>query len=216
MPTFYTPPGYSGTAELTASNGLSVIAAARWNFSQAGYNDQATFGVSMGWPDKAQGVYYYGTDDVPQPMYSGELHLSATDWPIAVVGNTLTSYYDPETGITYPATKCRITVTGHWDIVRQVNSNSFNSFGVLYNGLTNTNQGSRSMSPYLLNYTAPTVVYVIQGSSVQGGAQNTFSGQEFWCKITEYVSSDNSNKEFQSNSIVRPVWSYAYAKSWQI
>ena len=213
---FYTPPGYSGTSDLTASTGLNIIADARWSFSQQGFNDGATFGVSMGWPDSTRGNYYYGTNDTPQPMYSGELHLSAENWTIAVVGNTLTSYTVPGTGITYPSSQCRITVTGQWNIVRQPNSNSWNSIGVIYTGLTDTDAGSRAMHPWLLDYQSQQAVYVIQGADVTGGAINTFSDHEFWCKITESVTSNNSNYEFQSNSIARPVWSYSYSKSWEI
>jgi hypothetical protein len=29
------------------------------------------------------------------------------------------------------------------------------------------------------------------------------------------VSTENSNREFQSNTITRPVWAYSYVKQWQ-
>lgn len=200
MPTFITPPGYSGTAELTASNGLGIVSPGLWRFSQAGYNDGATFGLSLTYPSPTDGE---------------ELHLSATDWPIAVVGNTLTEYVDPDTAIVYPATQCRILVTGFWLVTRNPNSNSFNSVGVNYSGSTTTDLGDRTMSPYLLSFQSPSATYVIQGSAVDGGARNTFSSHEFFCRIRESTSSPNSNKEYQSNSISRPVWVYSYSKSWQ-
>jgi hypothetical protein len=71
------------------------------------------------------------------------------------------------------------------------------------------------MNPYLLNYSSPTATYVIQGSGVDGGAQNTFTSHVFECRATETAVSTNSNKEFQSNTITRPVWAYTYSKSWQ-
>ena len=217
MSTFITPVGYSGTAELTASNGLVIIQQSRWTFSQQGYNDGATFGVSLSWPDRAVGQFSYGIPAQQiQPESSGELHLEATNWNIAVIGNDLTDYTDPDTHITYPASKCRISVTGSWNVIRQPNSNSWNSIGVFYNGLTNTDQGDRSMNPWLLNYTAPTVSYVIQGADVTGGAIDTFSSHLFYCKCIHSTTSNNSNREYQSNSIARPVWIYSYAKSWQI
>ena len=152
---FYTPPGYSGQAELTASNGLEILDQGRWRFSQAGYNDGATFGLGLSWPDKTlRGQYDYGPNSAPiQPQTGGLLHLSATNWPIAVVGNTLQSYYNPDTGETYPATQCRIQVTGQWLVVRQQNSNSFNSQGCDYSGRTTTDLGDREMVfPNLLTY----------------------------------------------------------------
>jgi hypothetical protein len=198
---FYTPPGYSGTAELTASNGLIIDNFGIWKFSQAGYNDGATFGLTL---------------SSPRPLDGEELQLSAENWNIAVVGNTLTEYYDPNTGQTYTADQCRIQVIGQWVVIRQVNSNSWNSIGVNYTGLTSTDQGDRSMNPYLLNLSTVPVSYVIQGPDVTGGAQDTFSSHRFYCRITETAAGVNSNKEFTSNTIARPVWIYSYAKSWEI
>jgi len=198
MPTFVTP--YSGSAELTASNGLEIVDAGLWRFSQAGYNDGATFGLSLTHPD---------------PTNGGLLYLRGEDWTIAVVGNELTSYTDPATSEFYPADTCRITVTGNWLVVRQQNSNSYNSFNISYVGLTQTDLGDREMSPSLLTYSSPTAQYVIQGSAVTGGAVDTFSTQVFECKVTESSSSTNSNREYQSNTITRPVFVYSYSKSWQ-
>ena len=198
MPTFITP--YSGSAELTANTGLTVVDQGLWRYSQAGYNDGATFGLSLGHPN---------------PVSGGLLHLRAQNWPIAVIGNQLTAYTDPDTGQTYPSAACRIVVTGSWSVIRQPNSNSYNSFGVSWVGLTETDQGGREMNPYLLSYRSPVAQYVIQGSAVAGGAQNTFSNHVFECRATESATSDNSNREFQSNTIVRPVWIYNYSKSWQ-
>jgi hypothetical protein len=217
MSTFITPPGYSGTAELTASNGLTVIKQGSWKFSQAGYNDGATFGLSLGWPmspDNAEVTY--GAPPPPHsPITGGELHLSAQDWTIATIGNSLISYTDPTTHITYPADVCRILVTGRWQVIRQINSNSWNGVGIRYNATTVTDQGSRDMNPYLLSYTSAQVSYVIQGADVDGGAQDTFSDHVFECRATEQASTTNSNGEFQSNSITRPVWEYSYSMSWQ-
>jgi hypothetical protein len=53
MPTFVTP--YSGSAELTANTGLTVVDAGLWRYSQAGYNDGATFGLSLGHPNPLSG-----------------------------------------------------------------------------------------------------------------------------------------------------------------
>ena len=198
---FYTPAGYTGVAELTASTGLSIDDQGLWRFSQAGYNDGATFGLSL---------------TFPKPESGGRLHLSSQNWPIAVVGNELTSYYNPETGDTYPASQCRIQVVGRWYVIRRPNSNSWNSIGVSWTGHTHTDQGNREMSPYLLTYYTEYVTYTIQGADVTGGAENTFSDHEFYCRITETASSDNSNKEFQSNTISRPAWQYTYTKSWEI
>jgi hypothetical protein len=198
---FYTPPGYTGQAELTASTGLAVVDQGLWRFSQAGYNDGATFGLSL---------------TAPSPTNGGNLDLSATDWPIATVGNELTSYTDPDSGQTYPPSQCRIQVIGRWQIVRQPNSNSFNSIGVTWAGHTHTDQGDRAVGPYLLNYISDYAVYVIQGADVTGGAQDTFSNHDFYCNFTESATTDNSNKEFQSNTIIRPIWAYTYTKSWEI
>jgi hypothetical protein len=110
---------------------------------------------------------------------------------------------------------CRIVVTGAWSVVRQQNSNSYNSFNITYIGTTVTDLGDRDMSPYLLNYASPQATYVIQGAGVAGGAQDTFSDHMFECRVTESAASTNSNKEFQSNTVTRPVWVYTYSKSWQ-
>jgi hypothetical protein len=198
MPTFITP--YSGSAELTANSGLNTIDSGLWRYSQAGYNDGATFGLSLGQPN---------------PLSGGLLHLRGVDWPIAVIGNELTSYTDPDTSTTYGPDVCRIVVTGAWQVIRQQNSNSYNSFNITYNANTFTNLGDRDMNPYLLNYGSPTATYIIQGSAVDGGAVDTFSSQVFEFKATESAASTNSNKEFQSNTIVRPVFVYNYSKSWQ-
>jgi hypothetical protein len=198
MPTFITP--YSGSAELTASNGLSVIDPGLWRFSQQGYNDGATFGLSLGHPN---------------PLSGGLLHLRAEDWAIAVIGNELTSYTDPDTSITYGPELCRIVVTGAWQVIRQQNSNSYNSFNITYSATTATDLGDREMNPYLLSYLSPAATYVIQGSGVAGGAQDTFTNHVFEFRATETAASTNSNKEFQSNTITRPVWTYTYSKSWQ-
>jgi hypothetical protein len=198
MPTFVTP--YSGSEELTASNGLSVIDAGLWTFGRQGYNDGATFGLSLGHPN---------------PLSGGLLHLRAEDWPIAEVGNELTSYTDPDTSITYGPELCRIVVTGAWQVIRQQNSNSYNSFNITYSATTATDLGDRSMNPYLLSFVSPTATYIIQGAGVDGGAQDTFTTRVFECRATETAASTNSNREFQSNTITRPVWAYTYSKSWQ-
>lgn len=209
MSTFVTP--ITGTAELTSSTGLQIISSGLWLFSQAGFNDGATWGVSLGGPTRSAPGAPAATID------SGLLHLQATNWTIAGTGNTLTSYTDPTTSQTYGPERCRIVVTGYWSVPRRPNSNSFNSTGVIYTGLTETDEGQRSMNPFLLNYqTYAPVSYVIQGSAVSGGAQDTFSSHVFYCKCTESATTDNSNREFQSNSIARPAWIYTYSKSWQI
>lgn len=201
MSTFYTPPGFSGSAELTAANGLQVIDQGLWRYSQAGYNDGATFGLSL---------------THPSPLDGKELHLRAQGWTISGVGNQLTEYIDPQTQQVYPADTCRITVTGNWQVIRQANSNSYNSFGVSWNAKTLTNLGGNDSNPYLLSFSSKLVTYTIQGSAVEGGAVDNFTDQEFWIRATESASSVNSNKEFQSNTIVRPVFVYNYSKSWQI
>lgn len=217
MPTFITPPGYSGTSELTASTGLEIMDQGLWQFSQAGYNDGISFGLSIVGPNRERKTDFYGVppDGTQPPQSGGELHLRAQDWPIAVIGNTLTSYTDPDTSQTYGPSRCRITVTGAWSVNRGNNNNSMNSIGCLFSGHTRTDLGERDMVPTLLNYTSPTAVYVIQGADVEGGAQDTFSSHEFWCRCTEFVSTDNSNFSFQSNTLARPAWVYTYAKSWQ-
>ena len=198
MPTFVTP--YSGSAELTANTGLTVLSAGLWRYSQAGYNDSATFGLSL---------------THPAPTSGGTLSLSAVNWTISEIGNELTTYTDPATSITYGPELCKIEITGAWSVIRQPNSNSYNSIGVDYTGTTATDLGNRSMNPYLLNYVSAAATYVIQGSGVTGGAQDTFSTTQFTCTITESTTSSNSNREYQSNSITRPVWAYTYSKSWQ-
>jgi hypothetical protein len=199
---FYTPPGYSGNAELTASTGLAIINQGLWQFSQSGYNDDATFGLGL---------------THPRPLDGGELHLSATNWPIAVIGNTLQSYTNPTTGETYPASQCRIQLVGRWVVIRQQNSNSFNSQGCEYTGRTTTDLGDRAMvTPNLLTYASGYVTYTIQGADVTGGAINNFSSHEFYCRVTESCTSDNSNKEFQSNTITTPSFNYTYVMSWEI
>lgn len=226
MPTFITPPGCSGNAELTASTGLEVVESGHWRFSQAGYNDSSTFGLSINAPSSTQ-QYDYGADSrggeligagpLTTPTLSGGLlHLRAQDWTIAGIGNELTDYEDPVTHEIYPASRCRIQVVGAWQVNRSVNSNSYNSIGIFYTAKTETDLGERPMNPWLLDYTSPQAGYVIQGADVEGGAQNTFSEHVFECRITESAASNNSNREFASNTIVRPVWTYIYSKSWQI
>lgn len=199
MPTFITP--YSGQAELTASTGLTVVSQGLWRFSQSGYNDGATFGVSL---------------THPTPNDAGLLHVQAINWNIQDIGNELTSYYDEDAGETYPASKCRIMVTGRWQVTRQVNSNSWNGIGVSWSGNTDTDLGDRAFNGYLLNFWSNYSTYEIQGSGVTGGAKNTFSDHVFYCKCTETATGSNSNKEYQSNTISRPVWAYTYTKGWQI
>lgn len=230
MSSFYTPPGCAGTAELTASTGLAVVEQGRWTFSQSGYNDGATFGVSIGGPVSARNydygadtrgaeTYYSTTYQAPPPSQgqpAGLLHLRAINWTIAVIGNQLTDYDDPETSAILPANRCRIELRGRWEVQRGINSNSWNGFVVEHTGTTLTDQGGRDMDPWLLDYESAWQTYVIQGSAVTGGAQDTFSSHEFWVKITESARSPNSNREFQTNTIARPVWRYSYSKSWQI
>jgi hypothetical protein len=198
---FYTPPGYTGQAELTASTGLTTVDLALWRFSRSGYNDGATFGLSLGHP---------------RPLEGGELKVQAQNWPIENIGNQLTAYQDPVTGATYPASQCRITLRGRWQVTRQPNSNSFNSIGIEYSGRTETDLGSRAQGPTLLSLTTAYATYIIQGSGVTGGAQDTFSSHVFYCQCTEAAATDNSNRLFQSNTTIRPVWDYTYAKSWEI
>lgn len=216
MSTFFTPDGFSGTAQLTASTGLGIIDQGFWRFSGPGFNDGATFGLSLGYPISPQPQdFSYGPAGTPVPILSGGLlHLSATNWTIPVVGNTLTDYVAP--GIYYPASQCRITVRGRWQVVRQQNSNSFNGIGVEYGGETRTDAAERTMPGELLTLVSGYDTYVIQGADVSGGAQDTFSTHEFWVRVTETATTDNSNHTFQSNTITRPVWQFTYAKSWQI
>lgn len=198
---FYTPPGFTGQAELTAANGLVATELSLWRFSQSGYNDGATFGLSLGYPN---------------PLSGGQLRTQAQNWNIADIGNQLTDYQDPITHQVYPASQCRITVRGRWQVVRQPNSNSFNSIGIEYVARTETDQGDRDMSPFLLTLNTAYNTFVIQGADVTGGAQDTFSSHLFYCRCTESATSDNSNRLFQSNTVIRPVWAYTYAKSWEI
>lgn len=197
MSTFFTPTNLTGTAELTATNGLSVTEQGLWLFSGAGYNDQATFGLSL---------------THPSPTNGGSLRLQAMNWPIAVIGNQLTDYIG-EDSVFYPASRCRIMITGNWQIIRQQNSNSFNSVGVDYAGHTHTDLGNRD---YWGTFFTNRETYVIQGADVQGGAMDTFTDHLFYAHMTESTSSDNSNKLYQSNTVTRPVWAYTYSKSWQI
>lgn len=214
MPTFITP--YSGQAELTAGNGLTVTSPGRWTYSLQGYNDAATFGLSLGYPSMiGPNDFYYGPQQPNQvpPQSGGTLSLTATNWTIADIGNELTDYTDPETGTTYPASQCRIQVRGQWQIIRQQNSNSFNGQGVGYIGSTQTDLGNRN---YWGTWITGFATYTIQGADVVGGAIDTFSGHEFYAIMTESATTTNSNKEFQSNTITRPAWVYTYTKSWQI
>ena len=198
MPNVITP--YQGTAELTASNGLEITSQGLWRFSESGYNDGVTFGLSMTYPS---------------PESGGVLQLRAQGWQIPP-GSDLTDYTDPDTLITYPADACQIIITGRWVIPRGINSNSFNGTEVEYVGTTVTDQGSRGMGPWLLDYLSPLVTYVRQGSAVTGGEIDTFGSHVFHCEITESSTSDNSNRQYQSNTIVRPAWVYTYVKRWQV
>ena len=217
MPTFFTPDGFSGTAELTASTGLVIVDQGLWRFSGPGFNDGATFGLSLGYPISSQPQdFSYGPTPTPVPTLSGGLlHLSATDWTIPVVGNDLTDYVGPDATF-YPASRCRITLQGRWQVIRQQNSNSFNGIGVEYGGDTRTDAGDRAQGPDLLTLVTGRSTYVIQGAAVTGGALDTFSTHEFWVRVTETATTDNSNHTFQSNTITRPVWQFTYSKSWQI
>lgn len=213
MTDFFTPTGYSGTAELTVSNGLSVTSQGSWLFSRPGYNDGATFGLSLGYPNQeTKSEYFYGSPSrQPGPLSGGVLRVQAQNWPIAVIGNELTDYVG-EDSVFYPASQCRIVITGRWNVVRQQNSNSFNSFGIIYAGYTHTDLGNRDAWGF---YQTVRATYVIQGAAVTGGAQNTFSSHLFYCEMTEQTTSDNSNFEYQSNTVSQPVWAYSYSKSWQ-
>lgn len=208
MPTFITP--ISGTAQLTTTTGLEIISQGAWLFSQAGFNDDVSWGVSLGGPTEAALKAPAAT------VSSGVLSLTAQNWTIQGAGNTLTAFTDPDTGVTYGPERCRISVTGGWRVPRRPNSNSFNSTGVIYTGLTETDEGSRTMTPFLLNFdTHELETYVIQGAAVEGGAEDTFSPHVFFCQCSESVTTDNSNREFQSNSVASPAWRYQFAKSWQ-
>lgn len=211
MSTFITPD--TGTAELTAVNGLLIVSSGEWRRNPNGSGDGTSFGLSLSGPDVG-GNFYGGTGPIPGPPQSGgELHLSAQGWSIPG-GNALTSYtYD---GTTYGPERCRITITGRWWVPRQPNTDSFNSVGIFYSATTTTDLGSRSMNPWLLNFESDPATYIIQGADVQGGAQDTFTDHVFYCRLTESVTSDNSNRSYQSNSITRPVWIYQYQRAWQI
>jgi len=217
MSTFFTPPGSSGSAELTASTGLATLDQGLWRFSESGYNDGATFGLSLGYPLSSQPQdFSYGPTTGTVPTLSGGLlHLSARGWTIPVIGNELTDYVGPDSEF-YPADQCRITVQGRWQVIRQQNSNSFNGIGVEYGGDTRTDDGDRAQGPSLLTLITGYAEYVIQGSAVSGGAQDTFTDHEFWVRVTETATTDNSNHTFQSNTITRPAWQFTYRKSWQI
>ena len=193
-----TPAGNWGYASLTVATGLEIVSQDLWQLSQAGYNDGATFGLSLTYP---------------RPETGGELVVRAQNWPIAVVGNELVPYTDPSTGITYGAEQCQISVTGQWQIIRQENSNSFVSFGIEHGGVTETDQGSRD---YWGTLYTPRQTFVIQGSAVTGGALDTFTDHVFEVRATETATSDNSNRLFQSNTILRPAWVYEYQRRWQI
>jgi hypothetical protein len=216
MAQFITPPQDSGVAELTASTGLEIRSQGSWRFSAAGYNDGATFGLSRVGPNSADTPDRPGGSGQAATQSGGLLHLRAVNWPIAVIGNDLVSYTDPDSGVTYGADRCRITVRGRWIVTRQPNSNSMNSIGCIYQGRTETDLGDRDMVPTLVTLMSGPASYVIQGSMVQGGAIDTFSNHEWFCRCTETVTTDNSNRSFQSNTIVTPVWVYTYQRSWQI
>jgi len=117
-----------------------------------------------------------------------------------------------------PADACQIIITGAWVVVRQENSNSFNSFGVERTGRTETDLGARDMDPWLLNYTSPQATYVIQGSAVERWCPRyTFSDLcVFLRRLTETATTDNSNYMFQSNTVATPTWVYWYQRQWQI
>jgi|688.fasta_scaffold466454_2 hypothetical protein len=195
MATFITP--YTGQAQLTVSNGLQIVDQAAWRFQPPANVDGITFGVTL--------ANEYNAD-------SGELHLRAVNWTIAEIGNSLTSYTDPETHITYPASQCQISVTGRWQIRRTINTASNTSQGVLYNSYTLTDQGDRLKAG---TWYTPYHTFVIQGADVDGGAINTFSDHEFFCRIKERTATRNTNGLYVSNTIASPVWAYTYSKSWQ-
>jgi hypothetical protein len=197
MPSFFTPPGFAGSAELTVATGLSVQRQGLWQFSQPGYNDGVTFGVSL---------------THPAPQASGELWVRAHAWPIAVIGNELTPWTQDSQEI-YPASQCRIMVTGRWMVVLQSNSNSFNGVGVEYSGSITTDQGSTG---FWGTYQGPLTSYLIQGSGVTGGALDTFTDHVFEARCEQATTTVNSNRQYQSNTICRPAWIYSYSKSWQV
>jgi len=200
VPTFITPPEFSGSAALTSTTGLTAVETGLWLLDPPAWDPGETWAVSL---------------THPSPLESGLLHLRAENWPV-VGGTELTAWTDPETHITYGPELCRIEIRGRWIVPRLENSNSYNSFGVIYSGLTQTDQGSRTQGPWLLNYQSDLATYTIQGSGVEGGAQNTFEDHVFECRITQGVSTDNSNRLFQSNAVTTPVWQYHYSRSWQI
>ena len=196
MTTWIEPPDQAGDAELTVATGLGIVSQDLWTLSLAGYNDGATFGLSLTYP---------------RPEAGGELLVQAQDWYIGTIGNELVAYTDPSTGITYGADRCQIQISGQWQIIRQENSNSFVSFGIEHGGVTETDQGSRD---YWGTLYTPRQTFVIQGAVVPGGAQDTFTTRLFRVRATETATSDNSNRLFQSNTILRPAWVYSYMRRW--
>lgn len=214
-----TPPGDQGQAQLTASTGLEIQDLGRWRFSQAGYNDGATFGLSLGWPagaESAQDFYWGPRDRQPPPQSGGELSLRAQDWSVATIGNQLTSWTDPATGITWGLERCQILVQGRWQVQRLPNSNSFVSIGISWQGITDTDTGGREMYPWLLDYVGPMRQYLRQGAATPGGAQDTLTTHVLHCRCTEITTSDNSNHEYQSNTLCRPVWAYSWQRRWWV
>jgi hypothetical protein len=197
--TFITP--YSGTAVLTPVTGLVIVDQGLWRYNPERLESGTVFELSL---------------TSPTPLTGGELYLRAQNWSIAEIGNELTSYTDPDSGTTYGPELCRITVRGRWQVPRSQNSDSYNSFGIDYDADTRTSQGDISMSPQLFGYTTQYQTFVIQGAAVTGGALDTFSHHVFYCRLTEVASSDNSNRQFQSNTTTQPVYRYSYSKSWQI
>jgi hypothetical protein len=190
------PRDQQGQAELTVVTGLEITSQDLWTLSLAGYNDGATFGLSL---------------THPRPEAGGELRVRAQGWPIAHIGNQLVSYTDPDTGVTYGADRCEIRVTGQWQIIRAENSNSFVSFGIIHGGVTDTDQGSRD---YWGTLYTPRQTFRIAGAAVPGGAADTFTDHVFRVRATETATSDNSNRLFQSNTILRPAWVYSYLRRW--
>jgi hypothetical protein len=195
MATFITP--FTGSAALTVSTGLNIEDQGTWMFEPPAYVDGITFGVTLANAFNAN---------------SGELHLRATNWTIPVIGNALTSYTDPDTHITYPASKCQIKLVGRWQIRRTINTASNTSQGVLYNSYTLTDQGDRTKAG---TWYTPYHTFIIQGDQVEGGAIDTFTTHEFWCRIVERTATRNTNGLYVSNTVASPIWAYDYYKSWQ-
>ena len=194
--TWIEPPDQQGDAELTVATGLEIRSQDLWTLSLSGYNDGATFGLSLTYP---------------RPEAGGELVVEAQNWPVANIGNDLIPYTDPDTGITYGADRCQILVSGQWQIIRQENSNSFVSFGVTHGGVTETDQGSRD---YWGTLYTPRQTFRRQGAAVPGGAQDTLTTRMWRVRATETATSENSNRLFQSNTILRPAWVYRYLRRW--